>query len=70
MKGVLLVYIINRIRMSVFPSVCSQTPPREVNGYRHIIYGSIQNLSGKVVIYISNQSGHWFGRYWPKTGHW
>ena len=60
-------YIINRIRfvcvfvclcvcvfvcLFVCLCVCFQTPPREIHKCGHIINGSKQNLSGKVVIYI------------------
>ena len=48
--------------------VCFKTPPREMSKYRHIIYGSKQNLSGKDVIYISSPPDQLSGRYCPETG--
>mgnify|MGYP007024384275 CR=1 FL=1 len=62
-------YIINRIRMFVCLSVCPQTPPREIDRYSYVIYGSTQNLSGKDYFVVSSRSDHRFGRYCPKTGH-
>ena len=41
---------INRIRMSVCPSVCCQTPPGILNNYRHIIYRSKRNYPGMVYV--------------------
>ena len=67
--GEALVLYINRIRMFVCLSVCTQTPPREIDEYRCVIYESTQNLSGKDYFLVSSQSDQWFGRYWPKTRH-
>ena len=50
----------------LFVSVCWRTPPGEIIRYRHMIYGSKQNLSGKVVNYISSQTDQRFKSYEPK----
>ena len=41
----------------------------EIDKGVHIIYGSKQNLSRSVQIYISNLSDQLSGRYCPETGH-
>jgi len=47
---------------------CSKTPPREIQKYAHIIYGSKRNLSGKDYFVIRILSDQPSGRYAPKTG--
>ena len=67
-----LVYINNKIRMSVCLFVCLSvwltTPPREMHEYGYIIYHSKQNLPGQDYIVIRNPSEQPFGRYWPESG--
>ena len=62
-----LVLYINKISMSFCLSVCPQTTPREINEYRLIIHHWKRNFPGTKVIYFSNRSDQWFGRYCPKT---
>ena len=67
-----LVYINNKIRMSVCLSVClsvyylSTFMGPKVG--RHIIYGKKQNLLRMVLVHIRNPSDQPSGRYWPESG--
>jgi len=48
--------------------VCLKTPPREIQKYAHIIYGSKRNLPGRDCFVIKSPSDQPSGRYSPKTG--
>jgi len=48
--------------------VCLKTPPREIQKYAHIIYGSKRNLPGKDYFVIRSPSDQPSGRYTPKSG--